>query len=242
MTKRVRYNIIWQECGADSQTAERFFVPGFAGHLPFFVDGEELEALEREEKLELREEHLLKGILYGLYDLEHHPEPRHRPEERDTLCYLLEVLRDGFRFDSLETMILDVACSVRENNGHRASRIILEVGNTLAGQSAKIKSDLIFDLWALAAEPAEHAKEAARFEQISRLVEQIDLTAIQAAGREIVCYYGLCALVLLRDQEAVDRYLPRYIYPNVTSPQLVHNIKALLERPEAFRPAELKIG
>lgn len=117
MANTKRYSIVWQECGANSRIAERFFVPGYEGSLPFFVWGDELDALEKKEKVGLREEHLLKGILYGLYEFDHHPKYWHQETDRRTLLYLLDVLANGFRIDDPETLILDVASSVREKNG-----------------------------------------------------------------------------------------------------------------------------
>jgi hypothetical protein len=63
--------------------------------------------------VQLREEHLLKGILYGLYEFDHHPNFWHQRQDRDTLLYLLDVLGNGFRFESPEKMILDIAVNVK---------------------------------------------------------------------------------------------------------------------------------
>jgi hypothetical protein len=67
MENELRYSSVWQECGENSDLAKRFFVSGYVGYLPFFVYGSDLERLENKEKIELREEQLLKGILFGLY-------------------------------------------------------------------------------------------------------------------------------------------------------------------------------
>ena len=34
-----RYSFVWQKCGKNSRYAERFYVPGYDGYLPFFVWG-----------------------------------------------------------------------------------------------------------------------------------------------------------------------------------------------------------
>lgn len=238
MAETERYSIVWQECGTNSHTAERFFVPGYEGYLPFFVWGDELDALEKKEKVELREKHLLRGILYGLYEFDHHPKPWHQKKDKETLLYLLDVLGNGFKFDSSEKMVLDVAYSVREKNGNGASRIILEVGDNLIPQSSKIKSDLICDLWAVI---SMHGEKSDLFEEIIRLVDQIDFSEIHSDAKEIVCYYGLCAMVFLKNENDIANYLPKYIYPNVVLGQLKNKIKALLENPNDFSPVDLKI-
>ena len=87
----------------------------------------------------MREEHLLKGILYGLYEFDHAPKPWHQKKDKETLLYLLDVLGNGFKYESSEKMILDVAYDVRAKNGNTASHIILKVGHTLIPESSKIK-------------------------------------------------------------------------------------------------------
>ena len=234
-----RYSLIWQECGSNSRTAQRFFVPGYEGYLPFFIWGDELEAIERKEKVELREEQLLKGILYGLYEFDRNPRSWNRKKDRETLLYLLDALENGFKFESPEKMILDVAHSLRETNGNGASRIALEVGNELIPQSSKIKSDLILDLWDVVAERGE---ESGTFEEIIRLAAETNLNEIHTDAKEVICYYGLCSMVFLKREAGISSYLSEYIYPNVSMIKLKHNIKALLDNPNGFRPADLKIA
>ena len=198
----------------------------------------ELDALEKKEKVELREEHLLKGILYGLYEFDHNPNPWHQKKDKITMLYLLDVLGNGFKFDNPEQMILDVACDIREKNGNGASRIVLEVGDRLIPHSSKIMSDLVCDLWAVI---SYYGAESDLFEKIIRLVDQIDFSQIHSDAKEITCYYGLCAMVLVNNEIGIADYLPKYIYPNVTMRQLKNKIKALLENPKDFSPIELKI-
>ncbi len=238
MSETERHSIVWQECGTGSRYAERFYVPGYEGYLPFFIWGQELEQLEKNQSLELREGHLLKGILYGLYEFDHNPKPWHQQKDRETLLYLLDVLGNGFKYDNPEKMILDIAFDVREKNGNGVSRIILEVGNNLIPQSSKIKSDLVCDLWAVISEKEEN-KEL--LNEIITLIHQMDLSDIHSDAKEIVCYYGLCALVFLNDNSEISEYLPEFVYPNVEMRQLKDKIKALLENRHEFRPMDLKI-
>ncbi len=233
-----RYSVIWQGCGANSHYAERFHVPGYEGYLPFFIWGKELEGLENKKDFELREEHLLKGILYGLYEFDRDPKPWHQKKDRETLLYLLDVLGNGFKFENPEKMILDVAYNVREKNGNYASRIILETGSNLVPQSSKIKSDLVCDLWVVVSEQKENSE---LLSEIITLIHKIDFSDIHVDAKQIVCYYGLCALVFLNDNFGISEYLPEFVYPNVEMRLLKENIKALLENPQGFTPMDLKI-
>ena len=238
--KTERYSTIWQRCSETGRLAERFFVPGYTGYLPFFIWGDDLKTFEERQNIELREEHLLKGILYGMYEFANVSRPWHREEDRDTLMHLLDVLGNGFKFENPEKMILDVAYSMREKNGNSASRVVLEVGNCLIPHSSKIKSDLICDLWGVISECND---EPGLYGEIVDLVEQLDFDEINADAKEVVCYYGFCSMIFLKknDDEIAD-YLSRYIYPNVSLRKLKINIKNLLENPEGFSPTELKVN
>ena len=234
-----RYSTVWQECGSNSQIASRFYVPGYTGYLPFFLWGDELAAFEGKKKVELREEHLLKGILYGLFEFDRSPKPWHRKEDRETLLHLLDVLGSGFNFKSPEQLILDVAYSIAEKNGSSASRIVLEVGAALVPSSDKIKSDLICSLWAVI---SENESKDSLYEEIIELVKQTKLDEIHPDAKEVICFYGFCATVFLKREDELKDYLMKYIYPNVTLAKLKHSIKALLENPDAFSPAELRMA
>lgn len=235
-----RFSLVWQECQGDSDIARRFYVPGFQGYLPFFIWGDELVALERKEAVELREEHLLKGILYGLHGFE--DESRYWPRDRqakDTLLHLLGTLERGFGYKSLEKLILDVAADLGKTNGSSASFAVLETGRDLLPQSSRIKSDLILNLWALLNGGADREP---LLQEILDLVPQIKLDEIFPDAKEVICYYGFCAIVLLGKQERIEPYLEEFIYPHVTYHSLKQKIKDLLENPKAFTPADLTIA
>ena len=239
LPKYEEYTIVWQGCSKNSEVSRRFNVPGFDGYLPFFIWGADFRALQNKENVELREEQLLEGILYGLDEFDHHPGFWHRTQDRDIYLYLLRVLENGFKFESREKMVLEVAAHLRERNGNVPSRIVLEVGKGLVPQSAAIKSDLILDLWAVLPQDGT-GKEL--LEEIIGLVPQIKLDEINPNAKEAVCYYGLCATVLLGRTDAIQRYLEAYILPNVTIPKLKENIQELLEKPGSHSPADLRVG
>jgi hypothetical protein len=239
LPKFEEYSIVWQGCSKNSEISHRFYVPEFDGYLPFFLWGADLRALQQKEKVELREEQLLEGILYGLDEFDHHPGFWHRTQDRNTYLYLLKVLENGFKYESREIMILNVAAGIRERNGNGPSRIVLEVGKNLVPQSSSIKSDLVLDLWAVLPQDGT-GKEL--MEEIIGLVPQIKLNEINPNEKEVVCYYGLCATVLLGKTDNVQRYLEDYVHPNVTIRILKDNIKELLENPGSCSPADLRVG
>ncbi len=226
--------IVWRHCGPNSPFAERFYVPGYEGALPFLVSGNGDEAL----KVGLDEKHLLRGILYGLYEFDHHPKPWHQKKDRETLLYLLDYLQEGFGCDSQEAMVLDVARDVRKECGNTTSRIVLEVGYTLIPQSSKIKSDLVFDLWEVI---CKRENNDALFTAVVTLVLQIDFSEIKSIAKEIVCFYGLCALVFLNDTDSIENYIQVYIATNVTKTELREAIENLLKNPKNYTPEDLRV-
>ena len=239
MAETQKYGNVWIACAANRRMAERFHMPGYDGYLPFFLWGDELAAFERHEKVEFREEQLLKGILFGLYEFDLNPKLWDRKEDRGALIYLLEILGNSFDFETPEQMILDVAFGMREKNWNGASRIVLEVGTELIPESSEIRSDLINDLWAIA---AEFGEEDSLFEEILNLLARIELDKLNLDAREIVCYYGLCSLVFLGRGSDIPAFLSEYIYPNVSMSKLKLNITALLENPHGYTPSELRVA
>ena len=238
MAQTQKYGNVWIECAKNRRMAERFHMPGYDGYLPFFLWGDQLAAFERHEKVSFREEQLLKGILFGLYEFDLNPKLWDRKEDRAALIYLLQTLGNRFGFETPERMILDVAYDMREKNWNGASRIVLEVGSELIPESSQIKSDLISDLWAIA---AELGAEESLFEEIMGLLRTVDLDEISPDAREIICYYGLCSLVFLERKNDIPDFLDDYIYPNVSMSRLKLNITALLENPHRYTPADLRL-
>lgn len=249
MSNVERYIILWQKCKRNSHLSKRFYVPSYEGYLPFFVSGKELEKLENKQNIELKEMQLLKGIMYGLYEFEHSPKNSwFQKKNRETLLSLLDFLGNGFDFDNPENMFLNVAHHVRKKNGNSASRIILETGKNLIQESSKIKSDLISDLWTKFSKQKE---SRVLLHEIITLIDQIDLSEVCPGAKELICYYGLCALVFVKDNSEISKnlqnnenseiseYLQEYIYPNIENPSLKNNIIALIENPQEFTPKDM---
>ncbi len=236
MPEKERYSIVWQQAG--EPLAQRFYVPGYRGMLPFFISGKDAEKLENKESVQLNERQLLEGILYGLYEFDHNPKPWHNAEDRHTLTYLLDVLGNGFRFESPEKLILDCAYNLRERNGTRVSRVVLYNGIELVPFSSKIRSDLICDTWTVAAE--DDNKQL--LEPIPDWIMETNLFGLLPAAKENICYYGLCAMVVLNyHPDEIEEYLKEFIYPNVEMPALKVRIKSLLEDPTRFSIKDLEL-
>ena len=154
------------------------------------------------------------------------------------MLYLLDVLGNGFECEDPEKMILDVAPDLRETNGSDTSRIVLEVGAELIPTSSKIKSDLICDLWAMVSDSEE---ESSLLEEIVDLVQKTTLNEVNSYAKELICYYGLCAMVFLDREDEIDSYLSEYVFPNISMGKLKTKIRDLLENPKSFRPSELRV-
>lgn len=236
---KIQYSVVWQKCSKNSKISSRFYVPEYEGYLPFFIWGDELSAFKEKKEIQLREEQLLKGILFGLYEFDNDPKPWHQEENRKTLLYLLDVLGNGFKYETPEKMVLDVAYSLREQVGNEVSCTVLDVGRNLVPDSSPIKSDLILDLWILSTVSENKGKEY--FERIVQLIQQIQLDKILPEAKEIICYYGFCAAVLLKKEDLISAYLEKYVYPNVTGDDLKIKIKELLDDPEQYSAKDLMI-
>lgn len=248
MNNKPNYALIWKECGENSELARRFYVPGFGGYLPFFLEGNDLKAFENKDHIELGEEHLLKGILYGMWEFEYGTKPWHTEEGRKTLLYLLDVLGNGFKFPSLEEMILNVASNLRLAHGNTASCQVLEGGLKLIPASSKIKSDMICDLWNMTVAEQELEEDEVvlddvqegMLDQILRLIEEVNMQDIKPAPREIISFLGAYALALLRRPDKFPEYFVDYILPNVRNKVLIEKMNEAFRTPEkaALLPIE----
>ena len=229
---------VWRCCDCNSLLAERFHVPAYEGVLPFLLSGDVDDAVSYMKSNDLQEEHLLKGILYGLYEFDYYPKPWQPKKDRETLLFLLDVLKKGFGYDNQEIMVLNVAENVRKEYGNGTSRIVLEVGNILIQQSSKIKSDLIIDLWEVICKRENNSE---LLERIVILFIQIDLSEIKSFAKEIVCFYSFCALVFLKKADRLETFLQKVIHPNVENDQIMDAVHMLLASPNKYTPEDLRI-
>lgn len=238
MTAKEKYSLVWKECSQGSDLARRFYVPEFTGFLPFFIWGADLEKMEQGGQVELHEQQLLKGILYGLYEYDNSPKPWHDLKSRQTLLHLLDVLGKGFGFKDPEMMILETAANIRELNGNVPSFKILDSGANLIPISSKIKSDWILDLWNIAADEDTEEDgslsetQEGMLQQILLTIKEINFQEVHPNSREIIPFLGAYATVLLKRPRGFPEYFADYILPNVRNTALLDKMKELFSNPE----------
>ena len=220
---------------AVGETNKYYLTPdGFEGHLPWFIWGDNLENFKANISFELTEECLLKGILYGL-------SPRIMKvgsgyNEGDLLL-ILNKLKLGYKYDSEEALILHASGNIRNKNGIFPCLTILRTGMYLLPESSKIKSDYIMGLWEKA---CENEDNESIYEEILELIPKIDLEDIYSAAKETTCYYGLCSLVLLKQE--TNKYFLQYIGGMIPTKQIQLKISDLLDNPDKeFTPKDLRI-
>jgi hypothetical protein len=238
VSKKENFALIRYQCHENSDMARRFQVPGFQGSLPFLVSGDEVEALQRGENIEMKESHLLFGILFGLHESKKSPYLDEQPGERDTYLYLLDLLWNGFHFKTPEEMILNSAAYLRNRNGNIVSRIVLEVGKELMPESSRIKCDLIMDLWSILAEDGD---DQTLLMEVLDLVPELKPEDLHSDAKQVAYYYGLCATVLMGKTEDIPYYVKKYLIPHVKYGSLKGKMKALLDNPKSFTAKELEI-
>ncbi|MBN8658322.1 MAG: hypothetical protein J0M11_21490 [Anaerolineae bacterium] len=241
MAEKQKYSLVWKECSQGSDLARRFYVPEFTGFLPFFIWGAELEKMEHGGQIELHEQQLLKGILYGLYEYENAPKPWQYLKSRQTLIHLLDILGKGYGFKDPEIMILDTAANVRELHGNEPSFRMLDSGTKLIPASSKIKSDWILDLWNIAADDdteedgsLSEAQEG-MLEQILLTIKEINFQDVHPNSREILPFLGAYATVLLKRPHGFPEFFADYIVPNVRNKALLEKMNLLFRNSEAVQ-------
>jgi hypothetical protein len=151
----------------------------------------------------------------------------------------LDILGQGFGFDDPEKLILDVAAGMREKNGSEVSRIVLHTGLKLFPFSSKVRSDLICDTWNVL---SQYGNDEVLLNDVVDLTSETYLKDVLPDAKEVICYYGLCALVLNNAEvDEITSYLQEFVYPNVNLSSLKVKIKDLLDNPTAFSARDLKV-
>lgn len=181
MSLKQPYSLVWQRCWTDSGLARRFDVPVYDKYLSVFYFWWWCRSSWKWTGIWIKWGKAFKGILYGLYGLEPSRSPANSFVEidRDKLLYLIDVLDNGFGFNSPEKMLLDTAYRVREQTGNLPSSIILRLGAQLIPHSSKIKSDLFCDLSEITNDSSELNHLHKRFlKDIVTLIFEINLEDI----------------------------------------------------------------
>jgi len=232
------FSMFWLPVGDGNR---HYLVPDdYYGQVPWFVWGENLENYKATSRLSLTEECLLKGILYGLAPTTPKPSTTYHEE---ALLVILDKLQQGFHHKTREIQILNVAYSVKEDNGVFVSLGILRTGMYLLPESSAIKSDYIMGLWEKA---CENEDNESIYEEILELIPKIDLTAINSGAKECICYYGFCSLFLLKHdtklKQDTNKYIEQYIDGMITLDEIQSKIDDLLNNPDKeFTPTDLKV-
>ena len=224
------YSIVFQQCEVGSTIAERFFVPGFKGYLPFLISGDDLNRIETRQEVELSEQQLLFGILMAMYEVEQSPDHFWVSKANNpTWLYLIDVLGKGFRHESLEAVFLNSASYLCNRNGFEPMKRVLEVGLTLIPDSSKIKSDLLVGLWN---EYENYPLGGLDHKKITELMENLNPTGIKPEALEAVAYIGFASLLMRGLDDRIEPYLVRWVYPHVKHSVFKNKIKYLLEAEE----------
>ena len=223
------FSMFWLPVGHDNRY---YLVPDdYYDQVPWFIWGKNLEKFKATNTFNLSEECLLKGILYGLspsctkvggiiYD-------------EDVLLAILDKLQEGFKYKSRELLILDAALNVRDINGVHVANAILRTGMNLLPESSKIKSDYIVSLWEIACEKKDNASI---YTEIIELIPNVDLEDVLNTAKQVICYYGFCSLLLLKEdtilKQDVDKYRMQYIDGVITHEEIRPKIDILLNNPD----------
>ena len=233
------FSMFWLPVGHDNR---HFLVPDdYYDQLPWFVWGENLEKFKATNAFNLSEESLLKGILYGLSPSS--PKIGGIIYDEDVLLAILDKLQEGFKFESREQLIIDTMLNVRSINGVNVANAILKTGMNLLPESSKIKSDYIVTLWEIACEKNDNASI---YTEIVELIPNIDLEDIISSSKEVICYYGFCSLLLLKQDsilnQDVDKFRKQYIDDVIKHEEIRPKIDILLNNPDKkFTPKELSL-
>ena len=233
------FSMFWLPVGHDNR---HFLVPDdYYDQLPWFVWGENLEKFKATNAFNLSEESLLKGILYGLSPSS--PKIGGIIYDEDVLLAILDKLQEGFKFESREQLIIDTMLNVRSINGVNVANAILKTGMNLLPESSKIKSDYIVTLWEIACEKNDNASI---YTEIVELIPNIDLEDIISSSKEVICYYGFCSLLLLKQDsilnQDVDKFRKQYIDGVIKHGEIRPKIDILLNNPDKkFTPKELSL-
>ncbi len=185
---------------------ESLNIPDPGIKLPYFISGKNLSYFSEEDASQLNEKHLLAGTLYVLNEPgEGYTEVYYyfTGNVRATMTSLLDVLRGYFGFNSLESMILAIAESIRDECGNSPSCVILRGGSLLQPDSAKIKLLLAKYLWSEATE-FYGTNNFELFYELFQVINNTNFEELHFKDRESLSYYGTISLLFLGLEKTND--------------------------------------
>lgn len=198
------------------------------GVMPYFVDGEPYRKLQQKEGVELTSYALLCGILLCWFEDENFWIGQTRETMDGFLEALLEDLRRGFGIPSMEEMILNAAASVRDRHGPLHASRMLTAGNNILPTSARIRSDLIHDVWAILEETDEIDRESA-FRFIVKVYRGIEFEDVESQMVGRLDYFYLVSLAFLGRRRERDLFFWRTASKRVNHPLLKERMFRLLK-------------
>lgn len=222
-----RYSIVWKEFGPASDVAQRFWVSGKEGGLPFYVDGKKLEQLENGQQFEINEAMLLKGIMVGFSDKGLYV---NTDDNKELLKSLLPLLAKGFHNMSVEQMILDLAFNLKDTSSIYAAFKCLNNGLLIEPDSSMIRSDLImlaFDIFNYDPEQG--------YDFMDCVIENFyktDLNGILPGAVEMVVYTTFVSIYFKSPGKAFS-FLEKYCYVHISNRILKNKIKYLLDNKDS---------
>jgi len=235
--------IVWQGAEEENTMLLGLGVTDFTGHLPFCFSGDEVTQLTNG-GVSVEPRHLLFGILVGLEELENRKSTKFwvQDTKKDKLVEILLALQTYFKKDSLEMMIMDVAYIIGEQNGYVMKSTVLKAGLTILPKSSSLRVELIMSSWI----QVSQMNDEKILENIVKLLKETDLDYVgkkSSKTKELVCFYGLCALVFLKkSKEEIDDYIQEYIEPNITMNVFFEKINLLLQNPNNYTPKDMRVA
>jgi len=170
------YSIVWKQYSKDSDLGKHLEVSEDFS-LPYFIDGDDKLMFEESNLNELTEIHLLRGILVGYFD-----EPPMIDTEifKSVVKTILIDLKEHFKIESIEKLILNMAAFLRKENGDKISFKALLTGTEICPESSQIKFDCCTDLYNQLVRNDFTDKEWGK-KKLNVLLNRIDKTKINPA-------------------------------------------------------------
>lgn len=137
-----KFAIIWKHFDQSSEIGKHLKAKSDFS-LPYFVDGEEKEQLEKKETVALNPFHLVRGLLVGYFDKPPGIDTSFAKQKAEAI---INEHLPSFKSQSLENLVLDLSNFLRDSHGQIVSLQSLVAGTELLPKSSAIKYDACIDL------------------------------------------------------------------------------------------------
>ena len=223
-----KYSIVWQQFGPSSFIAKFYNVFGKEGAFPFFIEGENLKMFECGKKFPPDNSMLLIGILLAYSD---NSLNANTDKNKELMLSVLPNLAAGFKYESVEIMILRFSCYFRKNFSLYTAYTCLKNGLLIEPDSSKIKSYFIltiFDIWK---DDPDNG-----YDYMDNVIENfypINMLDIEPQSIELVVYTTFVSVYFKSPDKISDfreKYCNKYMYHRV----LKDKIKYLLDNKDSL--------